>query len=282
MKVKKEYLLLIAGMAWIIAGISVAKIGINYYDKYLNVLNICLSISVFLIFFLLIFKKMVFKHRLRIINYLDSYQSIFKFFDIKSYIIMAFMMSMGITLRSMTFVSREFIAVFYTGLGLALFLAGVLFVSNFYDLKFKVFNKGENKMKKYINIAFLYAILSMVCGVFYREFTKMQNFNGKTVLAVAHVHFFALGTIVFLIIGLFSLLTNLEQQKAFNKFMLVYNVGLPFMVSMFIARGILQVLNVTLSRGLGYALAGISGVSHILMGVSLVLLFIALRNTVKN
>lgn len=47
-------------------------------------------------------------------------------------------------------------------------------------------------MKKYINYAFSYAILAMVAGVFYREFTKLNGFMGKTALGVAHVHLFAL------------------------------------------------------------------------------------------
>lgn len=31
--------------------------------------------------------------------------------------------------------------------------------------------------KKYINFAFIYAIVAMVFGVFYREFTKFIGFN---------------------------------------------------------------------------------------------------------
>ena len=30
-------------------------------------------------------------------------------------------------------------------------------------------------MKRYINIAIIYAILAMIGGVFYREFTKLMN-----------------------------------------------------------------------------------------------------------
>lgn len=64
--------------------------------------------------------------------------------------------------------------------------------------------------------------------------------------------------------------------------MILYNISLPFMVSMFIIRGIFQVLNITLSKGLNYTIAGMSGASHILMAISLVLLFIALRRAQKT
>lgn len=35
-------------------------------------------------------------------------------------------------------------------------------------------------MKKYINISFIYAVAAIACGVFYREFTKLLSFSGKT------------------------------------------------------------------------------------------------------
>lgn len=51
---------------------------------------------------------------------------------LKSYLIMAFMMGGGIWLRSSGLVPDTFIAVFYTGLGCALALAGVLFWMMFF------------------------------------------------------------------------------------------------------------------------------------------------------
>ena len=43
-------------------------------------------------------------------------------------------------------------------------------------------------MKRYINSALLYAVLAMAGGVFYREFTKFNDFTGKTTLSVVHTH----------------------------------------------------------------------------------------------
>ena len=53
-------------------------------------------------------------------------------------------------------------------------------------------------MKKYVNLAFVYAIIAMIGGIFYRELTKFNDFTGDTTLAVVHLHLFVLGTIVFL------------------------------------------------------------------------------------
>ena len=55
-------------------------------------------------------------------------------------------------------------------------------------------------MKRYINTALLYAVLAMVGGVFYREFTKFSGFTGRTALGVVHTHYFLLGMVFFLLL----------------------------------------------------------------------------------
>ena len=47
-------------------------------------------------------------------------------------------------------------------------------------------------MKRYINYSIVYAILAMIGGVFYREFTKMNDYTAWTTLSVVHTHFFIL------------------------------------------------------------------------------------------
>ena len=51
-------------------------------------------------------------------------------------------------------------------------------------------------MKRYMNLALLYAVLAMVGGVFYREFTKFNGFTGKTTLGVVHTHYFLMGMVM--------------------------------------------------------------------------------------
>ena len=134
-------------------------------------------------------------------------------------------------------------------------------------------------MKKYINISFVYAIASIACGVFYREFIKLLSFSGKTTLAYTHLHLFVLGAVMFLLISIFSCITNLSQQKQFSRFMLFYNIGLPFMVIMFFVRGVTQVLGIELSKRASAALSGVSGIAHIIMTVAIVMLFLALKKS---
>lgn len=131
-------------------------------------------------------------------------------------------------------------------------------------------------MKKYIKISFLYAVLAMASGVFYREFTKFNDFTAKTALSVTHLHLFVLGTIVLLIIGLLAERSNLEAVKTFRPAMIVYHIGLPFMVTMFYVRGILQVLGSDLSQAADLAVSGVAGIGHVLMATGIVLLFVSL------
>ena len=94
-------------------------------------MNILLSIAVFTVFQCFIFGRLVKKHTRRINAYTEERQFFFKFFDIKSFIIMAVMISGGISIRAFHLLPEQFIAVFYTGLGASLSLAGILFGCNY-------------------------------------------------------------------------------------------------------------------------------------------------------
>ena len=132
-----------------------------------------------------------------------------------------------------------------------------------------------------MNTALLYAILAMVGGVFYREFTKFFGFTAKTTLSVVHVHYFMLGTVFFL------LLLLLEKAFAFSgpktgRVLAVYHAGLNLTCVMFLVRGVLQVLGTPLSSGMTAAISGVAGIGHILLGVSLVLVLLQVRRGVKG
>lgn len=129
--VNNKTLLLIACLVWTAAGVNILRIGIIEYPPYLSIINILLSAVVFTVFEIFIFGRLVKKHTKRIDAYGDEKQLWIKFFDVKSFIIMAVMMTGGILLRALHLATPVFIAVFYTGLGAALLLAGVLFGRNF-------------------------------------------------------------------------------------------------------------------------------------------------------
>lgn len=131
MKVKKRTLLLIDCLVWAAAGFNVLRLGILAYPGYLTALNLLLSAVVFAVFQHFIFGRLVKKHSRRIAAYVDEKQFFWNFFDLKSFAIMAFMMTGGIWLRSSGLAPQRFIAVFYSGLGASLLLAGILFGRNY-------------------------------------------------------------------------------------------------------------------------------------------------------
>ena len=136
-------------------------------------------------------------------------------------------------------------------------------------------------MKRYMNTALVYAILTMVGGLFYREFTKFNGFTAKTTLSVVHTHYFLLGMVLFL------LLLVLEKSFSFTgpktgRILAFYHVGLNLTAVMLVIRGVTQVLGTALSSGMSAAISGIAGIGHILLGVSLVLLLVQLKRTVQE
>ena len=132
-------------------------------------------------------------------------------------------------------------------------------------------------MKKLWNTAFIYFWLAMASGVFYREFTKFNNYSGKTVLGLLHVHLLVLGTLLFLIIALFCRTLPLLEAKGFRKFLILYNIALPFMAITMLMRGILEVKGTALSSAQNGMISGFAGISHILMLISLVMLLLSLK-----
>lgn len=134
LKVKKRTLLLIAGIVWLIAGFNVARLGILSFGLVEKIWYLyALTILIFMIFGRMFF-SMSEKHTKRILAYEDK-RPFWNFFDLKSYLIMVFMMTMGIGLRKANILPEFFIAFFYTGLGLALALAGIIFIYNYIFIK---------------------------------------------------------------------------------------------------------------------------------------------------
>ena len=107
-------------------------------------------------------------------------------------------------------------------------------------------------MKKYANSALIYAILAMVGGVFFREFTK---FNG-----------FALH------------ITDAKVSRAVT----AYHIGLNATAAMLVVRGVPQVLGIELARGMDAAISGIAGLGHIMLGVSIVLILLGVKRAVSR
>ena len=134
-------------------------------------------------------------------------------------------------------------------------------------------------IKRFLNSAIVYAILAMVGGVFYREFTKYLMFTGKTNLSLVHVHYFMLGMAFFLLLALLEKAFAFSAKKGVKGWLTVYHVGLNLTVLCLILRGLAQATQATLSTGLNASLSGVSGIGHILLGTAMLALLFLIRNT---
>lgn len=133
-------------------------------------------------------------------------------------------------------------------------------------------------MKKIFNAAFTYMIIGVLAGLFYREFTKANDFpEGEfTQLAVVHTHLFTLGFIVLLIVLALDKVFGLSGSKLFSWFFATYNIGVVLTAGMMVWHGSLTVLGEESNA----MIAGIAGLGHIALSVSLVLFFLSLRKKV--
>ena len=136
-------------------------------------------------------------------------------------------------------------------------------------------------MKRYANTALLYAILAMVGGVFYREFTKFNSFTAKTTLSVVHTHYFLMGMVFFLLLLMLEKAFSFTGAKT-GRVLALYHVGLNLTAVMLVVRGVFQVLGTSLSAGLNAAISGIAGIGHILLGVSLILMLLQIKRSVTK
>ncbi|MDN5634422.1 MAG: DUF2871 domain-containing protein [Brevibacterium sp.] len=133
-------------------------------------------------------------------------------------------------------------------------------------------------MKKIFNAAFAYMIIGVLSGLFYREFTKANDFTegGFTQLSVVHTHLLTLGFIVLLIVLVLDKVFGLSGSKMFSWFFWTYNAGIILTAGMMVWHGMLTVLGQESSA----IIAGIAGLGHIALSVGMVLLFLALRKAI--
>ncbi|MEJ6013652.1 DUF2871 domain-containing protein [Corynebacterium sp. H127] len=135
-------------------------------------------------------------------------------------------------------------------------------------------------MQKLYTAAAAFAVLGLVAGVFYREFTRANDFMGETQLSTLHTHLLVLGMFSFLIQMALNAVFKLDEHKLFNAFFWTYTVGLVWMTTMMVVKGVFQVLK----EGQEYpaALAGVSGLGHIIMAAAIFMLFRILHKQVRK
>lgn len=136
-------------------------------------------------------------------------------------------------------------------------------------------------MKKLLNAAFIYLLAGLAAGLFYREFTKLNDWpEGQfTQLGLTHTHLLTLGFMVLLTVlaleKIFAIST--VSPKLFAWFFGLYNAGVVLTSGMMVWHGSLTVLGEESTA----MIAGIAGLGHIFLTAATIVFLIALRRAVN-
>ena len=130
-------------------------------------------------------------------------------------------------------------------------------------------------MKRLMNASIVYGVLGLMGGVFYREFTKMNGFTGFTTLSVVHSHYLMLEMVFFLLLVVVEKNFHFVDNKVL-KYLLFYHMGLNLTVVMLTIRGVVQVLSLEVLSVV------LSGIGHLILGISMILVLISIRNCIKD
>ena len=123
--------------------------------------------------------------------------------------------------------------------------------------------------RKMFKSAFAYLILSLCAGVFFREYTKLSGFNGLTSLSFMHLHYFVLGFMMFLLLGILSPRFSKEPSRQ----IILLHIGLNITEAGFLLRGLDDIHSLPLPSA---AISGIAGIGHILIAVALIWIMVKL------
>jgi hypothetical protein len=129
--VGKRYLLFIAAIAWTFAGGMLLFKGINFFfkDTFHILIRLAFSGIGGALFYIFLFSKISRKHTLRILNLKPELPCAFSFFNLKGYLMMTIMISLGVFLRKSGVVPIKYLAILYVTMGIPLFLSAFRFYS---------------------------------------------------------------------------------------------------------------------------------------------------------
>ena len=143
--VPKRLLLFIAAALWTFAGSMLMFKGYKMLDTTTRSLGLKLLIALAggILFYLKLFSKLSLKHTLRILKMKEAYPCAFSFFNFRSYLVMIFMISMGITLRTTGWIPLPYLAYLYMMMSVPLLLSSLRFYyTGYYYGKFLITSDG--------------------------------------------------------------------------------------------------------------------------------------------
>ena len=146
-RVPKRMLLFLAGFIWLYASYRVFLVLLIELHKSSNHwLIYAIGSIVYVLFFQFVFHRILLKHTKRIINKATNWVCVFSVFDLKSYLLMGFMIATGVLSTRYLSIPAEALSVFFISLSLSLFTSALYFLYygfrySYAKNKFLIFNK---------------------------------------------------------------------------------------------------------------------------------------------
>lgn len=142
-RTSRRFLILFAAIFWTLAGIILLTRFFLFTDDTIRYFWFKLSGSIAggLVFYFILFSGISERHITRILTLENEEPCVFSFFSMKSYFIMALMITSGILLRKSALISPEYLAFFYITMGLPLLFSAVRFYTTF--LNFEVHRRAK-------------------------------------------------------------------------------------------------------------------------------------------
>lgn len=141
--VPKSVLIALGAALWGFAAYRILKMGFIFIEKHAlhHMLNYLIGVAGFVPFFLLIFRKVSLRYFTRIINLPQRRPCMFAFFDLRGYIMMSFMITIGILVSHWKLIPELYKGTFFISLGLSLLASSVFYIIE--GVQFMIKNQKE-------------------------------------------------------------------------------------------------------------------------------------------
>lgn len=143
--VPKPVLIALGAALWGFAAYRILSLGFIFIERHAlhHFLNYLIGVAGFVPFFLLVFRKVSRRYINRIKNLPQRRPCMFAFFDLRGYILMTFMITMGIAISHWKVIPELYKGTFFISLGLSLLASSL-----FYIIEGVQYVKNERSKKK--------------------------------------------------------------------------------------------------------------------------------------
>ncbi len=128
--VPKPVLIALGAALWGFAAYRILKMGFVIIERHAlyHMLNYLIGILGFFPFFLLVFRKVSLRYITRIKNMPQRRPCMFAFFDLRGYILMSVMITMGILVSHWKIIPELYKGTFFVSLGLSLLASSIFYI----------------------------------------------------------------------------------------------------------------------------------------------------------